>query len=425
MEWQEELTLLAKIAPSQPHATYAAFIHGFIHKFTYLSRTNPNKDHLLQPLEDIIRSQLIPSWTGRAPPSDLERELFALPVRLGGLGIVNPAYHSFIEFQASISISAPLSHLIESQQHNYPWESLNAQIEAKNTVRKQRLKDLKSSATNIKSSLSDSLRHAVDLAQEKGASSWLSSLPLAEFGFSLHKGAFRDALALRYGWLPSSTPIHCACGTQFSVEHSLSCPKGGFPSIRHNEVCDTVGGWMSEVCSDVCLEPNLQPITNETLRGASAITEDGARLDIAANGFWGGRFEKAYFDVRIFNPHAPSNRQQCLAGTYRKHERIKIRAYEQRVREVEHGSFTPLVMSLSGGCGNAASICYKRLASMLAEKWDQPYSSTLAWMRCKLSFALLRSAIQCIRGARSASGRAFHHVIPPTDLVLAESRIPI
>ena len=243
MEWQEELTLLAKIATSQPHATYAAFIHGFIHKFTYLSRTNSNKDHLLQPLED-IRSQLIPSWTSRAPPSDLERELFALPVCLGGLGIVNPAYHSSIEFQASISISAPLSHLIESQQHNYPWESLNAQIEAKNTVRKQRLKDLKSSATNIKSSLSNSLRHAVDRAQEKGASSWLSSLPLAVFGFSLHKGAFRDALALRYGWLPSNTPIHCACGTQFSVEHSLSCPKGGFPSIRHNEVRDTVGAWL-------------------------------------------------------------------------------------------------------------------------------------------------------------------------------------
>ncbi len=55
-------------------------------------------------------------------------------------------------------------------------------------------------------------------------------------------------------------------------------------------------------------------ITNETLRGASAIKEDGARLDIAANGFWGGRFERAYryFDVRIFNPHAPSNRQQSI-----------------------------------------------------------------------------------------------------------------
>ena len=263
----------------------------------------------------------------------------------------------------------------------------------------------------------------MDLAQDSGASSWLTSLPLAEFGFSLHKGAFRDALALRYGWLPSNTPTNCACGTNFSVEHSLSCPKGGFPSIRHNEVRDTVGGCLSEVCSDVCIEPTLQPLSGETLNGASAITEDGARLDITANGFWGGRYERTYLDVRVFNPLAPSNRQQTLASTYRKHERVKIRAYEQRVREVEHGSFTPLVMSLSGGCGNSATIFYKRLASMLTEKWDQPYSTTLAWMRCKLSFALLRSSIQCIRGARSAGGRAVQQSILPADLVVAESNI--
>ena len=40
----------------------------------------------------------------------------------------------------------------------------------------------------------------------------------------------------------------------------------------------------------------------------TANVEDGARLDIAANGFWGGRYERTFIDVRIFNPHAPSNR---------------------------------------------------------------------------------------------------------------------
>ena len=34
----------------------------------------------------------------------------------------------------------------------------------------------------------------------------------------------------------------------------------------------------------------------------SANTNDHARLDIAANGFWGGRFERAFFDIRVFNP---------------------------------------------------------------------------------------------------------------------------
>ena len=58
--------------------------------------------------------------------------------------------------------------------------------------------------------------------------------------------------------------------------------------------------------------------------------------------------------------------------------------------------YPPLVMSLSGGCANAANVTYKCLATMLAEKWEQPYCSTLAWMRCKLLFVLLQSSIQYI-----------------------------
>ena len=142
-------------------------------------------------------------------------------------------------------------------------------------------------------------------------------------------------------------------------------------SIRHNEVRDTVAGWMSEVCNDVCVEPPLQPLTGEALSGASAITKDGARLDIAAKGFWGGRHDRAFFDVRIFNPYAPSNHQPTLAATYRKHEQCKKRAYEQRVGEVERGSFTPLVLYLTGGLGAAANVCLKRLASLLSSKWYQ------------------------------------------------------
>ena len=131
---------------------------------------------------------------------------------------------------------------------------------------------------------------------------------------------------------------------------------------------DTVAGWMSEVCNDVCVEPPLQPLTGEALSGASAITEDGARLDIAANGFWGGRYDRAFFDVRVFNPYAPSNHQPTLAATYRKHEQCKKRAYEQRVREVERF----FVLSLTGGLGAAVNVCLKRLASLLSSNGTSP-----------------------------------------------------
>ena len=87
----------------------------------------------------------------------------------------------------------------------------------------------------------------------------------------------------------------------------------------------------------------------------------------------------SFFDVRVFNPHAPSNRQQNLAATYRKYENLKKRAYERQVREVEHASFTPLVMSLTGGLGHVTNVCFKRLASMLSSKWNYSYSGTTAW----------------------------------------------
>ena len=45
---------------------------------------------------------------------------------------------------------------------------------------------------------------------------------------------------------------------------------------------------MTEVCHDVCIEPAPQPITGEIMSSASALTADGARLDVAASGFWGG-----------------------------------------------------------------------------------------------------------------------------------------
>ena len=104
----------------------------------------------------------------------------------------------------------------------------------KKEIKLERRKLGKEAATQLRKSLSPTLQKSMDLNMEKGASSWLTVLPLQEHRFALHKQAFRDALALRYGWQPSEMPANCSCGQPFSVQHALSCPKGGYPSIRHN-----------------------------------------------------------------------------------------------------------------------------------------------------------------------------------------------
>ena len=101
------------------------------------------------------------------------------------------------------------------------------------------------------------------------------------------KAAFQDALALHYGWLPLHAPTHCTCGTSFSVEHALSCPKGGLLSILHNGIRHLTATLLTEVCSKVASEPELQPVSQEDLSLSTANVQDGARLDIAMNGFWG------------------------------------------------------------------------------------------------------------------------------------------
>jgi len=174
----------------------------------------------------------------------------------------------------------------------------------------------------------------------------------------------------------------------------------------------------------VFIEPNLQPLTGEALPEPSFIGQVCARLDITASGCWGGRHERTYFDVRVFNPHASSNRCTDLSICYRKHERIKKNAYvyEQRIREVEHASFTPLVLAATGGLASEATVFYKRLASLIAAKRNNPYNSTLSWLCCGLSFSLLRSAIRCIRRARSSCGYSLHSPVS-LDLARSESKL--
>ena len=88
--------------------------------------------------------------------------------------------------------------------------------------------------------------------------------------------------------------------------------------------------FLSEVCHNVHTEPTLQPLQGEHLKYKSANGEIGARLDVAAQNFWGKDHQTAYFDVRIFNPFAQSYANSSISKCYRKHELDKKREYEEK-----------------------------------------------------------------------------------------------
>ena len=327
--WSEEIVNLVEVAESEPHAAFAAFTHGISASWNYFSRvtditslateTNP-----FQQLETLIREKLVPALTGAKHFNDATRSLLSLPFRLGGLNLINPALYFPSLYQISRHIGSPLfNHYFSDSKSFDPIKASAIQQEIKSTVTSEHLQSLANFATDLKTQLDPIFQHSLNLSMEKGASNWLSALPIKSYSFHLHKSAFRDAIHLRYGWNIPDKPSTCTCGQPFSIEHTLSCAKGGFPSIRHNEIRDITASLLSEVCSNVEIEPHLQPLTGEQLTLQTANREPNARLDIAANGVWGGRFEKTYFDVRVFNPYAKTNMETSLMKTYRRQENDK------------------------------------------------------------------------------------------------------
>ena len=144
-------------------------------------------------------------------------------------------------------------------------------------------------------------------ASEDGASAWLTSLPIGKQGFALSKQEFCDALFMRYGFDLKRLPSSCVCGASFSVEHALSCKVGGFVIRRHNDIRDTFATLLQSVAKEVEIEPQLTPLTGEIFQRRTTTMENDARSDIAARDFW-AQGVKTFFDVRVFNPIAPSYR---------------------------------------------------------------------------------------------------------------------
>ena len=73
----------------------------------------------------------------------------------------------------------------------------------------------------------------------------------------------------------------------------------------------------------------------------------------------------------------------------------------QRVTEMEHGSFTPLVFTPYGGGGREAERFIAELAAKIAKKKKLEYSSIMHWLRVKPSFNLVKSPVLCLRGSRT------------------------
>ena len=238
--WCHDLKELAKIAKIEPQAAYSSFTSGFNkHKMTYFMRTIPNIENEMAELDSIIDGDFLPAITESHNFSADERRLVSLPVRMGGLGIPIFSELCIREHYTSKNITKQLSDNIVNRNAQLMID-VNKQKEIESKMRSERNAQHKATLDDLRSRMTREQSRANDLAQLKGASAWLNSLPLKDEGYSLNKREFFDALALRYRWELKRLPFKCSCSKKaaFEVDHAMNCLTGGFIHKRHDGVRD-------------------------------------------------------------------------------------------------------------------------------------------------------------------------------------------
>ena len=87
----------------------------------------------------------------------------------------------------------------------------------------------------LKAELSQTQQSLVDIAHERGVSSWLTSYPLTQHRTVLSKADFRDAVCIHYEFPINNLPT-CVCGEPMTVDHAFASPSGEYRMARHDEV---------------------------------------------------------------------------------------------------------------------------------------------------------------------------------------------
>ena len=421
--WAEGVKALARVAIRFPQTAYVGLTWSLQAEWQYLSRVSPRAAEHLGPIEDALRKVFLPALFGRPnmTVSDEDRLLYTNSVKAGGLGIRDPCQEATALNQTSKEASKVLVHaLVEGTDLSLTGHK-KAVKKASATARASKKADEEAVVATRKGQAN--AKEKKRLARISGCGVWLTRLPTRFEGNQVTEEEWHDNVSLRYGMRPVHLPQQCdGCGANFTIEHALNCKKGGLVTWRHNDVQQEWADLLKRAlpASSVGTEPYIfygLGVRAEQRRNAppqeEAATEvagdeeeeetlgDEARGDVSARGFHSRR-RVTIFDVRVSDTDAPSYRNKTSAKVLEAAEKEKCTKYEAACTERQR-DFVPLVYSVDGLPGQRAKAAERRLAAMLAAKWERPYSDVMNFVRVRMSLSVVRSNTLLLRTERAKS----------------------
>ena len=161
---------------------------------------------------------------------------------------------------------------------------------------------------------------------------------------------------------------------------------------RHNEFRDAIGDLSALAWGQVCREPIVREsdIRNKSSALVADLVIGGVRSDQS----------DALLDICVVNTDAQSYLSRSPSDVLAKAEEEKKAKYLSAC-EARRALFTPICVSVDGMVGREANAFLKRLGDRLSLKWTRPYSEVINWIRTRLTFAIIRASLLCLRGSRT------------------------
>ena len=204
-------------------------------------------------------------------------------------------------------------------------------------------------------------------------------------------------------------PLRTCCGAHFDTTHALQCPTGGFTRTRHR------------FFSEVTVEPSLVPVTGEQfeLRSASTVTVRRGSTSLQADSLLVG-LNQHFLTYGFLAPSPVLAKAPSTPSTAAKSKR----SAENMVNEYVSMHHLYLWFSpCTGGAGPAATTFLKRLADRISSTHQLWHNEAIVWLRTRLSFALLRSSLICIRRSRPHRDRSRRVDLNAVPVATSETRI--
>jgi hypothetical protein len=402
LHWTHATQQFANAAAHYPQTAYAVYTKCLQMEWTYIQRTVDSDPLEFTGLETAIKMDLITALFGDGchPP----RRLTSLPRKAAGLGISDPTKTQHPHFTTS---SVATNHIMTCLTESHTEFSFKTHMNEVETARSLHQSE---AANTARAALAAYVAEAPTERQrmtEHAASSghWLSVTPSLDSHTTLSPTEFRDGLHLRYAKPPLDLPRFCdGCNVRFTLDHGLSCKKGGLILHRHNALRDEMATLMAAALSPSCVrsEPLISPsdahLLPDTPPTAAPAPSNNNRGDLLVRGFI-ERNTDTIIDFQVTNLNAASYRHKTANQAFVELERAKNRKHK-RACQLQRRQFAPFIASCDGNFGPHAKQLMQRLANLLAKKWNRPYSAVANYVYSRISISLLRSTSLCLRGSR-------------------------